>query len=96
LFETVKTYDKLNMYCFNNVFSLITYAGKMNPDDIESFIRHLTAQLTWIYHRVCMSGQVGSTVGIPPYVLAAPARPPPFRVSLPLDRFCECAYSMMA
>jgi tRNA G10 N-methylase Trm11 len=41
LFETEKAYDKLNTHCFNNIFSLITYAEKMNPDDIESFIRHI-------------------------------------------------------
>jgi hypothetical protein len=26
LFNTGKPYDKLNMYCFNNIFSVITYA----------------------------------------------------------------------
>jgi tRNA G10 N-methylase Trm11 len=41
LFETEKTYDKLNLHCFNNIFSPITYAEKMKPDDIESFIRHI-------------------------------------------------------
>ena len=41
LFETEKTYDRLNMYCFNAIFSLISYAEKKNPDDIESFIKRI-------------------------------------------------------
>ena len=41
LFETAKEYDKLNMYCFNNIFSLITFAENKNPDNIEPFIRKI-------------------------------------------------------
>ena len=41
LFETEKTYDRLNMYCFNNIFSVITFAPKSNHRDIEAFIRHI-------------------------------------------------------
>jgi len=42
-FETGKTYDKLNMYCFNNIFSVITYV-KSGNGDIESFIRQILYQ----------------------------------------------------
>jgi tRNA G10 N-methylase Trm11 len=40
LFETMKTYNRLNMYCFNNIFSVITFAQKEN-DNIESFISQI-------------------------------------------------------
>jgi len=40
LFETEKTYDKLNMYCFNNIFSVITFTKRMKGD-IESFIKQI-------------------------------------------------------
>jgi len=40
LFETEKTYDRLNMYCFNNIFSVITFAEIRNGD-IESFIKQI-------------------------------------------------------
>jgi tRNA G10 N-methylase Trm11 len=40
LFETWKTYDRLNMYCFNNIFSVITFAPKKNCG-IESFIEQI-------------------------------------------------------
>jgi tRNA (guanine6-N2)-methyltransferase len=40
LFNTDKPYDKLNMYCFNNIFSVIAYAENKNGD-IESFIRQI-------------------------------------------------------
>ena len=41
LFETEKTYDKLNIHCFNNIFSVIVFAGKKGPNDIGSFIRQI-------------------------------------------------------
>jgi tRNA (guanine6-N2)-methyltransferase len=40
LFDTVKPYEKLSMYCFNNIFSVIAYAENKNGD-IESFIRQI-------------------------------------------------------
>jgi tRNA (guanine6-N2)-methyltransferase len=40
LFETDKPYDRLNMYCFNNIFSVITYIENKNGD-IESFIQQI-------------------------------------------------------
>ena len=40
LFNTDKPYDRLNMHCFNNIFSVITYAENKNGD-IESFIRQI-------------------------------------------------------
>ena len=39
-FETDKPYDRLNMYCFNNIFSVIVYTENKNGD-IESFIRQI-------------------------------------------------------
>ena len=42
LFDTVKSYEKLNMYCFNNIFLVITYAENKNGD-IESFIRQIVS-----------------------------------------------------
>ena len=41
LFETEKTYDRLNMYCFNNIFSVITFISEKSNKDIESFIQHI-------------------------------------------------------
>jgi tRNA G10 N-methylase Trm11 len=40
LFETVKIYDSLSLYCFNNIFSVITFAKK-KEGGIESFIRQI-------------------------------------------------------
>ena len=41
LFETGKTYDRLNTHCFNNIFSVITFAENKNPNNIEPFIRRI-------------------------------------------------------
>jgi len=41
LFETNKTYDKFDIYCFNNIFSVITFMKKKTPKDINSFIQQI-------------------------------------------------------
>ena len=41
VFKTQKSYDKLNMYCFNNIFSVITFAKKKMPNSIEVFIKEI-------------------------------------------------------
>jgi tRNA G10 N-methylase Trm11 len=41
LFDTCITYDKLNMYCYNNIFSVITFTEKIK--DIEIFIQRIVS-----------------------------------------------------
>ena len=41
IFETEKTYDKLNMYCFNNTYSVISFSPDRGISDIEDYIRQI-------------------------------------------------------
>jgi tRNA G10 N-methylase Trm11 len=41
LFETGNSYSTLNMFCFNNIFSVIAFTEKKNPMMIENFIRQI-------------------------------------------------------
>jgi len=60
LFETEKTYNNLDMHCFNNIFSVILYREKNNHNDMGSFIKYILKTKSVKIKRIGLSGNVNS------------------------------------